>query len=71
VIRGELSVSQLGKSNDQFKTWQTEVVAEIQVVPKIIAEAGIDEILKESRFEQMRIKRTGKPEEFVFQGTLF
>jgi hypothetical protein len=71
VIRGELSVSQLGKSNDQFKTWQHEVVAEIQDVPEILAETGIAEILTESRFEQMRIKRKGKPEEFVLQGTLF
>ncbi|MBC7882876.1 MAG: hypothetical protein H7Y37_16410, partial [Anaerolineae bacterium] len=71
VIRGELSISQLGKSNDQFKTWQTEVVEEIQEVPEILAETGIAEILTEGRFEQMRIKRRGQPEEFVLQGTLF
>ncbi|MBC7881186.1 MAG: hypothetical protein H7Y37_07605 [Anaerolineae bacterium] len=71
VIRGELSVSQLSKSNDQFKTWQSGELEEIQEVPEILAETGITEILTESRFEQLRIKRKGKPEEFVLQGMLF
>jgi hypothetical protein len=65
VIRGEFSVSQPGKSNDQFKTWQNETVTEVQAVPEILVETEMTEFLVETRFEQMRIKRRGQPEEFV------